>query len=210
MGQIAISGDLSDFVPGTLRSIDLTVTVANAGITMTATGVGECDLHVFDQHGHPAIIRCKDVLHVPGVAKNLLSTYYLGKQEYQFVADAANPKFPSGLHFPRASGKADQFVAVHQVQNLTYVALRNDLHDSNGRMLTCANKYVVWHRKLGFMPMSALRKTKACVQGFKDLNDSHFPGNDYSDLAVKVPVKLGKLHHVDIPESSSSSASRAM
>lgn len=64
-----ISGDLSDFVPGTLRSIDLTITVAKAGITMTATGVGECDLHVFDQHGHPAVIRCKDVLYVPGVAK---------------------------------------------------------------------------------------------------------------------------------------------
>jgi hypothetical protein len=34
-----ISGDLSDFVPGMLRSIDLTITVAKAGITMTATGV---------------------------------------------------------------------------------------------------------------------------------------------------------------------------
>ena len=73
-------------------------------------------------------------------------------------------------------------------------------------MLTRANQYVVWHRKLGFMPMSALRKTKACVQGLEDLNDPHFPGNDYSDPAVK----LGKLHHADIPESSSSSASRAM
>ena len=86
---------------------------------MTASGVGECDLHVFDQHGHPAVNRCKDVLYVPGVAKNLLSTYCLGKQGYQFVADAANPVFPPGLHFPRASGKANQFVALHQVQNLS-------------------------------------------------------------------------------------------
>ncbi len=64
-----ISGDLCDSVPGTLRSMDLTITVAKAGIIMTATGVGECDLHVFDQHGHPAIFCCKDVLYVPGVAK---------------------------------------------------------------------------------------------------------------------------------------------
>ncbi len=69
----------------------MTITVAKAGITMTATGVGECDIHVFDQHGHPAVIRCKDVLYVPGVAKTLLSTYCLGKYGYRFVADAANP-----------------------------------------------------------------------------------------------------------------------
>ncbi len=54
--------------------------------------------------------------------------------------------------------------------------------------------------------MSALRKTKACMKGLEDLNDFHFPGNDYSDPAVK----LGKLHHVDITESTSSIASRAM
>ncbi len=64
-----ISGDLSDFVLGTLRSIDLIITVAKAGITMTDTGAGECDLHVFDQHGHPAVIHCKEVLFVPGDAK---------------------------------------------------------------------------------------------------------------------------------------------
>ncbi len=78
-------------------------------------------------------------------------------------------------------------------------------------MLTRANQYIsVWRRKLGIMSMSALRKLetklKACVQGLEDLNDSRFPGNGYSDPAVK----LGKLHHVDIPESSSSIASRAM
>ncbi len=136
---------------------------------MTATGVGKCDL---DQHGHPAVV--KDVLYVPRVTKTLLSTYCMGKQGHHFVADAANPKFPPGLHFPRASGKANQFVALYQVQNLSYVATRNDLYDSNGHMLTRADNYVVWHRKLGFMPMSAIRKTKACVQGLEDLNDSHF------------------------------------
>ena len=77
-----ISGDLSDFLPGSIRSINLTITVAKAGITMIATGVGDCDLHVFDQHGKAAVIRLKDVLYVPGAAKNLLSTFCLGQQGY--------------------------------------------------------------------------------------------------------------------------------
>jgi hypothetical protein len=39
---------------------------------------------------HPAVIRCKDVLYIPEVGKNLLSTYCLGKRGYQFVDVAAN------------------------------------------------------------------------------------------------------------------------
>jgi hypothetical protein len=201
-----ISGDLSDFIPGSVRAINLTITVAKAGITMAATGVGDCDLHVFDQHGKAATIRLKDVLYVPGAAKNLLSTYCLGQQGYQFVADAVNPKFPPGLHFPAATATSDRYVVLHQVQNLSYIATRSDLHDTSGRMLTRANKYVVWHRKLGYMPMATLRKTKQCVTGLEDLTDAHFPGNDYSDPAVKI----GKLQHADKPESASSSALRPL
>ena len=173
---------------------------------MTATGVGDCDLHVFDQHGKPAIIHCKDVLYVPGAAKNLLSTYCLGKQGYQFVSESSSPKFPPGLHFPTSATKQDRYVVLQQVQNLSYIATRSDLHDTNGRMLTRANKYVVWHRKLGYMPMGLLRKTKSVVTGLDDLADSRFPGLDYADPAVK----LGKLHHVDMPDSSLNRPSRPM
>ena len=38
------------------------------------------------------------------------------------------------------------------------------------------------------------------------LGDAHFPGDDYSDTAVKV----GKLHHVDKPDVSDSSVSGPM
>jgi len=173
---------------------------------MTATGVGDCDLHVFDQHGKAAIIRLKAVLYVPGAAKNLLSTYCIGQQEYQFVCEAKNPQFPPGLHFPKSSPNHTRYVPIHQVQNLSYIATRNDLHDSGGRMLTRANKYAVWHRKLGYMPMAALRKTKQYVTGLEDLTDSHFPGLDYSDPAVK----LGKLHHADQPGLSAHRPARAL
>ena len=54
--------------------------------------------------------------------------------------------------------------------------------------------------------MSLLRKTKEHVAGLEDLTDSHFPGNDYSNPAVKV----GKLHHVDQPASTGTRASRPM
>ncbi len=99
---------------------------------MAATGVGECDLHVFDQHGHPAIIQCKDVLHIPGVAKFLLSTYFLGKHGCQFVADAAKPEFPPCLHFPRASGKSDQFVALLQVSLREVTATQSSARHGQG------------------------------------------------------------------------------
>jgi hypothetical protein len=48
-----IASDSNDFVPGTLKPTDLTITVAKAGITMNATAIGDCDLHTFDQHGKP-------------------------------------------------------------------------------------------------------------------------------------------------------------
>ena len=40
-----IAGDLNDFVPGSLKPADITITVAKAGISMKATAVGECHLH---------------------------------------------------------------------------------------------------------------------------------------------------------------------
>jgi hypothetical protein len=202
-----ILGDLSDFMPGSVRSINLTITVAKAGITMTATGVGDYDLHVFDQHGKAALIRLKDVLYAPGAAKNLLSTHCIGHYEYQFVFGDKKPQFPSGpsfsevLYEPRSlctPSPGPKFV----LHCHTY----NDLHDPGARMLTRANKYVVWHRKLGYMPMAALRKTKQYVTGLEDLIDSHFPGVDYSDPAVK----LGKLHHADQPGPSQHRPARAL
>jgi len=146
------------------------------------------------------------VLYVPGTAKNLLSTHCIGQQEYQLVSEAKNPQFPPGLHFPKSSTNHGRYVPLHQVQNLSYIATRNDFHDSGGRMPTRANKYVVWHRKLGYMPMAALRKTKQYVTGLEDLIDSHFPGVDYSDPAVK----LGKLHHADQPGPSQHRPARAL
>ena len=83
--------DTKDFVPDTLKPADLTITVAKAGITMKATAVGDCDLHTFDQHGRPYTIRLKDVLYVPGAAKNLLSLTSLGEQGYQYIHSANNP-----------------------------------------------------------------------------------------------------------------------
>jgi hypothetical protein len=55
-----ISGELSDFLPGSVRAIHLTITLAKAGITMTAAGVGDCNLHVFDQRGKAAVIRLQE------------------------------------------------------------------------------------------------------------------------------------------------------
>jgi hypothetical protein len=75
-----IAGDLNDFVPGSLKPADFTITVAKAGISMKATAVGECHLHTFDQAGRPCLIKCTDVLYVPGAPKNLLSLTSIGQQ----------------------------------------------------------------------------------------------------------------------------------
>jgi hypothetical protein len=68
-----ISGDLSDFKPDTVRSVNIQITVAKAGVSMQATAIGDCDLHTLDNMDRPCVISCKDTLFVPGVAKNLLS-----------------------------------------------------------------------------------------------------------------------------------------
>ena len=189
-----ISENLSDFKPDTLRAVNVNIGVAKAGVSMVARAVGDCDLHTFDQHNHPCVIHLKDVFYVPGVAKNLLSTYCLGQQGYQLVPEAKNPKFPPGLHLPRTPGQEDRYIPLHYVNGLAFIATRFDMQDSSGRMLTRSNKYLVFHKKLGFMPMSALRLTKQCVTGLEALHEAHFPGADYSDPAVK----MGKMHHVDM------------
>jgi len=194
----SIAGDLNDFVPGTLKPTDITITIAKAGITMKATAVGDCQLHTFDQHGKPCIILCKDVLYVPGAAKNLLSLTSLGMQGYQYVHTATDPRYPPGLHLPTLSVATPRYVPLQIINGLSYIATRNDLHDSGGRMLTRNNKYLQWHRNLGFMPMATLRKTKQFVLGLEHLADAFFPGDSYSDPVVKE----AKQHHVDRPSST--------
>ena len=117
-----------------------------------------------------------------------------------------SPKFPPGLHLPRTPGQEDRYIPLHYVNGLAFIATRFDMQDSSGRMLTRSNKYLVFHKKLGFMPMSALRLTKQCVTGLEALHEAHFPGADYSDPAVK----MGKMHHVDMPDTSTEGASRPM
>ena len=117
-----------------------------------------------------------------------------------------NPRFPPCLHLPRTPGQEDRYIPLHYVNGLAFIATRFDMQDSSGRMLTRSNKYLVFHKKLGFMPMSALRLTKQCVTGLEALHEAHFPGADYSDPAVK----MGKMHHVDMPDTSTGGASRSM
>ena len=202
-----IPGDLADFKPESVRSINLKITVAKEGVCMTATAVGDCDLHVTDQNGCPAVIPCKDVLYVPGVAKNLLSTHCLAQQNFQLVPKTAGvPKFQPGLHFPVTKRQNDRYVPLVYVNGLSYIATRNDMRDSSGRMLTRNNKYIEASRKLGHMSMEALKQTKDCVRGMEHLTFSHFPGASYSNPAGKV----GKSHQVDAPGETGTRASRPM
>jgi hypothetical protein len=201
-----IAGELNDFVPGSLKPADITITVAKAGISMKATAVGECHLHTFDQHGRPCLIKCTDVLYVPGASKNLLSLTSLGHQGYQYVHTASDPTYPPGLHLPGSTAAQPRYIPLQIINGLAYIATRNDLHDSNGRMLTRNNKFVQWHRNLGFMPMSTLRKTKMFVTGLEDLKDSHFPGESYSDPAVKE----SKMQHVPYPSSQGPRGTRPL
>ena len=201
-----LTDNSNEFVPGTMKAVDITITVAKAGITMKATAIGDCNLHTFDQNGKPWVIKCKDVLYVPGAAKSLLSLTALGLQGYQYVHTATDPNYPPGLHLPGTSAKNPRYIPLQIVNGLSYIATRNDFYDTGGRMLTRANKYVQWHRNLGFMPMAALRKTKQWVIGLEDRRDSHFPGNQYSDSVVKE----GKLHHTDQRDSSGHRGSRPM
>ncbi len=57
---------------------------------------------------------------------------------------------------------------------MSYITTSTDVNDPNGRMLTRANKYVKWHRSLGFMQIATLRKAlaKNVVEGLDSLRDS--------------------------------------
>ncbi len=71
-------------------------------------------------------------------------------------------------------------------------------------MLTSGSKYIMAHRKLGFMPTSALKQTIDCVAGSEGVAYSHFLESHYSGDAFK----LGKLHHVDLTPANGTRATR--
>jgi hypothetical protein len=165
-----LSGDTKDFVPDTLKPADLVISVAKAGVTMRATAIGDCDLHTFDQHGKPYTLRMKDVLYVSGAAENLLSLTTLGDQGYQYIRSTRQQSCVSPWSaFAWIDSAEPKYIPLQLINGLSYIATRTDMHDPNGRVLTRTNKYVQWHRNLGFVPMATLRKAKNVVEGLDAL-----------------------------------------
>jgi hypothetical protein len=70
--------------------------------------------------------------------------------------------------------------------------------DPNDCMLTRTNKYIRWHRNIGFMPMVTLCIAKDYMESLVASRDSHFPRDDHRESLVRE----GKMHHVDRPQST--------
>jgi hypothetical protein len=124
----SVSGNRADFT-GNFRSVDIDVIVAKKGIVMKAVGMGDCDLHCVDNLGHPCVVTLKDVLYIPGATKNLISSACLGQHGYQTVLPSSNPIFNAGLYLPQKPTKKTRFILFETINNLFFIATRNDMTD---------------------------------------------------------------------------------
>ena len=195
-----ISNDLHHF--RTYKPCNISITVAKKGMTMTAVGVGDCAYPVMDSDGNPHTLVLKDVLHVPDAGKCLVSVSELCKDGYQCVLPSSNPVYPPGLYSTRKTVDGrNKSLPFENVGSLFYI--RTFDASEVPAEFGSRNSWIVYHRKLGFMPLDTLRNTISCSVGLDDLLKSPMPRN-----YVSAAVRLGKSVHIDRPKFRNHRTSR--
>ena len=204
-----VSPDLADFTAN-YREISLNITVAKQNVCMEAIRIGDCEIHTLDNMGRPFKMILRDVLHVPGASRHIMSASCVAQQGFQSVLPCQNGVFPPGLYCPRTSTtlmkptQQARYIPFQTVNGLHYVATRSDMLGTDANLrLTRSNQCIVYSRKLGHIPLATLWQTRQCVRGLEFLSESHFPRN-----YVSSDVMVGKMTHVDIPKSTGTRPSR--
>ena len=201
------------------RQANITVTVARKNITMQAVGVGDCKLKVMDNDDTIVFLNLTNVLHIPESTRNLFSPHVQGQSGYQCVLPCTDSLFEPGLYAPKrkqhlfahsgasqSSAHQYRFVPFECVNSLLYLRTFTDLiPDGVHGPLTRSNPYLVWHRRLGFLPIETLRQTIPCVRGLENLTSATFPAK-----YISPEVQMGKMQNRDRPHSHPTAAPRPM
>ena len=154
------------------------------GVRLPVKGVGTvCVLH------DGAELHFHNVLHVPGLAANLLSVHKL------FV-DGYKPQIAESTAMLYRQGKA---VALARVQRGLYVF--NDWSVQGAALLSAAeHKSQLWHRRLGHLSFHGVHRMQDAIQAV-DGTPGNLPLPTREDVCAA--CAMGKQHRLPFPDSQS-------
>ena len=195
-----ICNDSSCFV--NLKPCNVKISTAKSGEFIVATGIGDIRLNTWNEQGNPVTLILHQGYLITEARRNLLSVSSL-KKEYITVLGVDNPVLAPGIYDSR-NGELKKNernrIPIEKVSNLYFVKTA-----SNGSNLSNENPWVVMQRKLGYMPLSAIRPLVSRSVGLESLNDVQFPKDFIEENSM-----MGKAVNRDKPDSAQSRCSAPM
>ena len=200
-----ISSVRSDFV--TFRPKTTQIIVAKKGIILESHGEGDILLHTRDHLGYPVSLLIRNCLFVPDANRCLLSSVALGSDGYQTVLPAKEPHFPPGLYLPKDATGVQRYIPFHMDQDLCFIPTTDRGPEySSFAPVTRRSQVENVSRKLGYMPMGALRECvrSGCIDGHGLSSTTKFP----SDISPE--ARIGKARHIRFPSTTPAKWKRPM
>ena len=141
-----------------------------------AVGVGDCKITIQNCSGELETLTLHGALYVPDARRNLISCSALAKDRFQVVLPSTDSISAPCIYKCRRnkSSLADAFPilasgSLFHVQTCVEAEVsRNDSKE---------NLWVVWHRRLGYMPFETIRSMTTTSQGLDDLVGIPMPRN---------------------------------
>ena len=187
-----------------MKKCNISVSTAKKGEVLQATGIGNCQITVMTSSGELTKLVLHDVLYVPESRRNLLSTSKLSQDRFQVVFPAKDSIFSPGIYNCRKhKSSVEHSIPIAHVGNLFHVHTCAEAEIK--RHDRAENKWILWHRRLGYMPFDTIQQMVNSCQGLDDLQGISMPRN-----YVSASVRQGKATMMDQPKSNSTRADRPL
>jgi len=187
-----ICNDSSLFV--NLKPCNVKISTAKSGESIVATGIGDIRLNTWTEQGHPISIVLQQVYLISEARRNLLSVPSL-KKELITVLGVDNSVLAPGIYdtsYGDLKKNEQRRIPIEKVGNLFFVKTA-----SNSSGPANDNIWVVMQRKLGFMPLNAIRSLVSRSVGLEQLVDVPFPKHFIDENSM-----MGKAVNRDKPGSA--------
>ena len=194
--------DSSKFI--SMRKCNVSISTAKKGESLLAIGIGDCMITTQSADGEKVKLLCRDTLYVPEARRNLLSASKLAKDNFQVILPTPNPVFPPGIYNCR-KGKTSAAHAIPIVAIGTLFHIQTCAEEEVRRSDRIENKWICWHRRLGYMPLETLKNMIGSCQGLDDLQGVAMPRN-----YVSANVRMGKATNLDQPQQNPVRATKPM
>jgi hypothetical protein len=187
-----------------MKKCNISVSTAKKGESIMAIGVGNCQITTQTASGELVNLVLHDVLYVPEARRNLLSVSKLSQDRFQVVMPAGNSIFQPGIYNCRKTkSSVEHSIPIIPVGSLFHVQTCADAeirrHDR------VENKWICWHRRLGYMPLATIQQMINTCQGLDDLQGIAMPRN-----YVSANVRMGKATNLDQPLPNLTRAEKPM